>query len=50
MQKTLFSLALRNIFRQKVRTSATLAAIAIGVSGLILAGGFVNDIFIQLGR
>ncbi len=50
MQKTLFSLALRNIFRQKVRTSATLAAIAIGVSGLILAGGFVNDIFIQLGK
>ncbi len=50
MQKTLFSLALRNIFRQKVRTAATLAAIAIGVSGLILAGGFVNDIFIQLGK
>ncbi|WP_150429186.1 ABC transporter permease [Dechloromonas sp. CZR5] len=50
MQKTLFSLALRNIFRQKVRTAATLAAIAIGVSGLILAGGFVNDIFVQLGK
>ncbi len=50
MQKILFSLALRNIFRQKVRTAATLAAIAIGVSGLILAGGFVNDIFIQLGK
>jgi len=50
VQKTLFSLALRNIFRQKVRTAATLAAIAIGVSGLILAGGFVNDIFVQLGK
>jgi len=33
-----------------VRTAATLAAIAIGVSGLILAGGFVNDIFVQLGK
>lgn len=50
MQNILFSLALRNIFRQKIRTIATLAAIAIGVSGLILAGGFVKDIFIQLGE
>lgn len=50
MQNGLFSFALRNVFRQKVRSAATLAAIAIGVAGLILAGGFVKDIFIQLGE
>lgn len=50
MQNAIFSFALRNIFRQKVRSAATLAAIAIGVAGLILAGGFVKDIFIQLGE
>lgn len=46
----LFKLALRNIFRQKIRTAMTLAAIVFGVSGLILSGGFVQDIFIQLGE
>lgn len=46
----LFSLALRNIIRQRARSAATLTAIAIGVAGLILAGGFVQDIFIQLGE
>lgn len=46
----LFKLALRNIFRQKVRTGMTIAAIVFGVNGLILAGGFVQDIFIQLGE
>ena len=43
-------LALRNIFRQKTRSAATLIAITVGVAGLILAGGFVQDIFIQLGE
>ena len=43
-------LALRNIFRQKARSAATLIAITVGVAGLILAGGFVQDIFIQLGE
>jgi len=42
--------ALRNVFRHRVRSAATLAAISLGVSGLILAGGFVQDIFIQLGE
>lgn len=46
----LIKLALRNIFRQKVRTAMTLAAIIFGVSGLILSGGFVQDIFVQLGE
>lgn len=43
-------LALRNIQRQKARTAMTLAAIVIGVVGLILTGGFVEDLFIQLGE
>ncbi len=43
-------LALRNLTRQKARTSMTLAAIVFGVVCLITAGGFVNDIFIQLGE
>lgn len=50
MNASLFSLALRNIIRQRARSAATLMAIAIGVAGLILAGGFVQDIFIQLGE
>jgi putative ABC transport system permease protein len=50
MATSLFSLAWRNVFRQRARSAATLAAIAIGVAGLILAGGFVQDIFIQLGE
>lgn len=50
MASNLFKLALRNVFRQRTRSAATLAAIAIGVAGLILAGGFVQDIFIQLGE
>jgi putative ABC transport system permease protein len=43
-------LALRNIFRQKTRTAMTLAAIVFGIAGLILSGGFVRDIFFQLGE
>ena len=42
--------ALRNVFRQRVRSAGTLAAISLGVVGLILAGGFVQDIFVQLGE
>jgi putative ABC transport system permease protein len=41
-------LALRNIVRKKTHTAMTLAAIVFGVAGLILAGGWVNDIFITL--
>ncbi|GAB3248784.1 ABC transporter permease [Chitinimonas naiadis] len=43
-------LAARNVLRHKARTSITLAAIVIGVVGLILTGGFVQDLFIQLGE
>lgn len=45
-----FRLAVRNVIRQKIRSSVTLTAIVLGVAGLILAGGFVNDIFFQLGE
>lgn len=40
--------ALRNLTRQKGRTGMTLASIVFGVIGLILSGGFVEDVFIQL--
>lgn len=43
-------LALRNLLRQGRRTLLTLSAIMLGVAGLIVAGGFVEDIFIQLGE
>lgn len=46
----MFKLALRNIFRQKMQTMMTLAAIISGVAGIILAGGWVNDIYVQLGE
>ena len=45
-----WTFVLRNIFRQRLRSAATLAAITLGVAGLILAGGFVQDIFVQLGE
>ena len=46
----MLALALRNVTRQKAHTAMTLAAIIFGVVGLILAGGWVNDIFVQLGE
>jgi len=42
------ALAVRNVFRHKLRTGMTLAAIVAGVAALVLSGGFVHDIFIQL--
>jgi putative ABC transport system permease protein len=44
------TLALRNVLRHKVRTLMTLSAIAVGVAGMIVSGGFVHDVFIQLGE
>jgi putative ABC transport system permease protein len=44
----MWKLAFRNIFRHRMRTALTLAAIVFGVAGLILSGGFVEDIFVQL--
>lgn len=44
----MLKLALRNVLRQRMRTALTLAAIALGVASLILSGGFVEDLLIQL--
>jgi putative ABC transport system permease protein len=46
----MFKLALRSVFRHRGRTAMTLAAIVFGVAGLILTGGFVRDIYAQLGE
>ncbi len=44
----MWKLALRNVTRQRMRTAMTVGAVAAGVISLILSGGFVADIFIQL--
>ncbi len=44
----MWKLALRNVMRQKVRTAMTIGAIAAGVVSLVLAAGFVADLFVQL--
>jgi putative ABC transport system permease protein len=46
----MWKLALRNVLRHKSRTGMTLLAIVAGVVALILSGGFVHDIFTQLGE
>lgn len=46
----MWKLALRNVLRHKARTGMTLLAIIAGVVGLILSGGFVHDIYAQLGE
>ncbi|MEF8728135.1 MAG: FtsX-like permease family protein [Accumulibacter sp.] len=46
----MFQLALRNIRRHTARSIMTLSAIGFGVAGLILAGGFVEDVLVQLGE
>lgn len=46
----MWKLAWRNVFRHKFRTGMTLLAIVVGVIGLILSGGFVHDVYRQLGE
>ena len=46
----LLQLAARNLLRHRVRTATALAAIAVGVAAMILAGGFVHDLYFQLGE
>src|SRR5262245_27544232 len=48
--RSLLRLAGRNVLRHRGRTAMTLAAVGFGVVALILSGGFVQDIFIQLGE
>src|SRR5947207_15494177 len=44
----MIALAFRNILRQRARAGLTLAAIGLGVASLVLSGGFVEDILLQL--
>ena len=44
----LLILAFRNIFRNRLRTVLTLAAVACGVAAMVVSGGFVEDVFVQL--
>lgn len=46
----LLRLAVRNVGRHRARSGLVIGAVAFGVAGLILAGGFVHDIFRQLGE
>ena len=41
-------LAVRNLTRHRGRTALSIGAIAFGVAGLIVTGGFVEDVFVQL--
>jgi len=50
MIKSTLAIARRNVLRQRARTAMTLAAIIFGVVGLVLSGGFVQDIFTHLGE
>ena len=43
-------LAARNLLRQRARTAIAFGAIAFGVAALILSGGFVQDLYTQLGE
>ena len=44
----MLKLALRNMMRHRGRTGLTLAVIISGVASIILTGGFVEDVFVQL--
>lgn len=44
----MLKLAFRNLFRHRGRTALTLSAIIFGAVSLVLSGGFVEDIFVQL--
>jgi len=46
----LAAFALRNVFRHRVRSAMTLVVIATGVAALIVSGGFVEDLYRQLGE
>jgi len=46
----MLTLAARNITRHRGRTAMTLAAIATGIAALILSGGFVQNLYRQLGE
>jgi putative ABC transport system permease protein len=47
-ERRLLILAFRNIFRNRLRTTLTLAAVGCGVAAIVVSGGFVEDVFVQL--
>ena len=46
----MYTLAIRNLVRQRAHTAMSLCAVILGVVGIMLAAGWVNDIFVQLGE
>lgn len=46
----MLKLALRNTARQRARSATAMAAIIVGTASLVLSGGFVHDIILQLGE
>lgn len=50
LSAAVYKLAIRNIARQRAHTAMSLSALVFGVVGLMLAAGWVNDIFVQLGE
>jgi putative ABC transport system permease protein len=42
------ALALRNVFRHRGRSALTLGIIVAGVVAIVVSGGFIQDVFIQL--
>jgi putative ABC transport system permease protein len=44
----MIKLALRNLLRYRLRTGMTFGAVVFGVMSLVLSGGFIEDMFIQL--
>src|SRR5262245_9515129 len=42
-----FSLALRNVLRQRRRSAVAIGAVAFGITALLLAGGFIEWIFMD---
>jgi putative ABC transport system permease protein len=46
----LLRLAAQNVLRQRSRSATALIAIALGVASLIVAGGFIHDVYIQMGE
>jgi len=43
-------LAWRNVLRQRARSAIALIAVAFGVAALVVAGGFVRDVYVQFGE
>ncbi|MDX9962630.1 FtsX-like permease family protein [Desulfobacter postgatei] len=43
-----FKLAVKNVFRNRIRTAITIAAISFGSISMILSGGFFEDTFLRM--